>query len=102
MHFVFALTGPRYDRAILSLDSQHPPGAPKLEYFAPKRPVKKWRGGWVRDVFTVPGDAELRGWWMRRVFYYLALVALFVAIGFYIAPNEIVFGQLHSPTAADF
>jgi hypothetical protein len=91
-----------YDRAQVSLEPQQPP---KLEYFAPTapgRPFKQWRGYWFVDALAMPQDPELKGWWLRRVFYYLVVVAAFIIMAFSVIPNEMNFGMLHKPIPADF
>ena len=98
--FVFALTSLRYDRTILSLEPQHSPGAQKLDYFRPTGPRPRfrfWRGLWFIDAIAFPRKAQWRGWWGRRVLYYLSVIGLFLMIAFYVGPHEFLFGTVMYP-----
>jgi hypothetical protein len=103
---------PQYDHAGVSSNPEQPPHpgdpmspASKLQYFGvsvPRRRYQQWRGFWFIDLLSAPTDPQLHKWWARRAFYYISVMILFGIIAFYVGPNELNFGQLRSPTAADF
>lgn len=75
-----------------------PPQA--LAYFGRGAPVRKfrwWRGLWFVDALLPPRQSGLRGWWLRRMAYYAAIVVLFLTIGFYVGPNEFLFRRVLYP-----
>lgn len=89
-----------------SVPDESPPAAidsapsRSLEYFGRGAPVRKfrwWRGLWFVDVLLLPRQSGLRGWWLRRLVYYAALVVLFLTISFYVGPNEFLFRRVLYP-----
>ena len=76
---------------------------PPLDYRGPlPRERRPSRASWIADVSHIPAYRDLQKWWLARIGYYLAMMALFVIIAFYAGPNEINFGSPFGLRASAF